>query len=80
MGNLTTYKFFLRNRLKIHVEIISLGQMGSSDLKLMVGGGGGEGSWGKMAKMADGMKMSKNSEKKMKKNEMVSDSATDSPS
>ena len=44
MGNLTTYKFFSRNLLKIHVEIISLGQMGSSDLKLMVGGGGGEGS------------------------------------
>ena len=44
MGNLTTYKFFSRNRLEIHVEIISLGQMGSSDPKLMVGGGGGEGS------------------------------------
>ena len=33
-----------------------------------------------MAKMADGIKMSENSEKKMKKNEMVSDSAMDSPS
>ena len=44
MGNLTTYKFFSRNRLEIHVEIISLGQMGSSDLKLMVSGGGGVGS------------------------------------
>ena len=40
----------------------------------------GVAKWGKMAKMADGMKMSKNSEKKMKKNEMVSDSAINSPS
>ncbi len=44
MGNLTTCKFFSRIRLKTHVEIISFGQMGSSDLIVMVSGGGGVGS------------------------------------